>query len=57
MLWQAPKAGMLVFYIGTSPDKVEQADAAFHKAVLDLAAQKLPIKCKFVTRADSGGEA
>ena len=27
------------------------------KEAMRLAAQKLPIKCKFVTRADSGGEA
>jgi large subunit ribosomal protein L16 len=27
------------------------------KEAMRLAAQKLPIKCKFVTRAESGGEA
>lgn len=44
------KPGRVMFEVaGVSEDVAREA--------LRLAAQKLPIKCKFVTRADSGGEA
>lgn len=42
LLWQAPKAGFLAFYIGTSPDKADQALAGFKAVVDDLRAQDLP---------------
>ncbi|WP_461208505.1 M16 family metallopeptidase [Desulfocurvus sp. DL9XJH121] len=40
-LWQAPETGFLAFYIGTYPDKTEQAIAGFKKAVADLHAEPL----------------
>jgi large subunit ribosomal protein L16 len=44
------KPGRVMFEIaGVSEDVAKEA--------MRLAAHKLPIKCKFVTRADSGGEA
>jgi len=44
------KPGRIMFEIaGVTEDVAKEA--------MRLAAQKLPIKCKFVTRADSGGEA
>lgn len=44
------KPGRVMFEIaGVSEDVAKEA--------MRLAAQKLPISCKFVTRADSGGEA
>jgi large subunit ribosomal protein L16 len=44
------KPGRVMFEVaGVSEDVAKEA--------MRLAAQKLPIKCKFVTRADSGGEA
>lgn len=43
------KPGRILFEVaGVSEDVAREA--------MRLAAQKLPIKCKFVTRADSGGE-
>ena len=43
------KPGRIMFEVaGVSEEVVKEA--------MRLAAQKLPIKCKFVTRADSGGE-
>jgi len=42
LLWQAPKAGFLAFYIGTSPDKADQALAGFKEVVDELHAQDLP---------------
>ncbi|MBN2847225.1 MAG: 50S ribosomal protein L16 [Coriobacteriia bacterium] len=43
------KPGRVMFEVaGVSEDVAKEA--------MRLAAQKLPIKCKFVTRADSGGE-
>lgn len=44
------KPGRIMFEIAGVSDEVA-------KEAMRLAAQKLPIKCKFVTRADSGGEA
>lgn len=43
------KPGRIMFEIAGVSDEVA-------KEAMRLAAQKLPIKCKFVTRADSGGE-
>jgi len=37
--------------------EIAGVDADVAKEAMRLAAQKLPIKCKFVTRADAGGEA
>lgn len=42
LLWQAPKAGFLAFYIGTSPDKADQALAGFKAVVEQLHAAPLP---------------
>ncbi|MEW5773398.1 MAG: pitrilysin family protein [Thermodesulfobacteriota bacterium] len=42
LLWQAPKAGFLAFYIGTSPDKADQALAGFQAVVDGLRGQDLP---------------
>jgi zinc protease len=42
LLWQAPKAGFLAFYIGTSPDKADQALAGFKTVVDELHANDLP---------------
>ncbi|MDO9557413.1 MAG: 50S ribosomal protein L16 [Coriobacteriia bacterium] len=44
------KPGRIMFEIAGVSDEVA-------KEAMRLAAQKLPIKCKFVTRADAGGEA
>ncbi len=44
------KPGRVMFEIAGVSEEVA-------KEAMRLAAQKLPIKCKFVTRADSGGEA
>ncbi|MFP4071784.1 MAG: M16 family metallopeptidase [Desulfovibrionales bacterium] len=33
MLWQTPRTGFMAFYIGTSPDKVDQAREGFRKIV------------------------
>ncbi|MES9995688.1 insulinase family protein [Desulfovibrio aminophilus] len=41
-LWQAPKAGFMAFYIGTEPDKLDQARQGFHKVVEALRAAPLP---------------
>jgi large subunit ribosomal protein L16 len=43
------KPGRVMFEIAGVSEEVA-------KEAMRLAAQKLPIKCKFVTRADSGGE-
>ena len=48
-LWQAPEAGFLSFYIGTYPDKTEQAIEGFKQAVADLHAE--PLSAKAVERA------
>ena len=40
--WQAPLAGAIMFYIGTYPDKVEQAHEGFLKVIADLHADLLP---------------
>lgn len=40
--WQLKEAGFLAFYIGTDPDKRDQALAGFRKAAADLAAKPLP---------------
>jgi large subunit ribosomal protein L16 len=44
------KPGRVMFEIAGVSEEVA-------KEAMRLAAQKLPIKCKFVTRAESGGEA
>jgi large subunit ribosomal protein L16 len=44
------KPGRVMFEIAGVSDEVA-------KEAMRLAAHKLPIRCKFVTRADSGGEA
>ncbi|MBN2405126.1 MAG: 50S ribosomal protein L16 [Coriobacteriia bacterium] len=44
------KPGRIMFEIAGVSDEVA-------KEAMRLAAQKLPIKCKFVTRSDAGGEA
>jgi large subunit ribosomal protein L16 len=43
------KPGRVMFEVAGVSEEVA-------KEAMRLAAQKLPIKCKFVTRADSGGE-
>ena len=43
------KPGLIMFEVAGVSEEVA-------KEAMRLAAQKLPIKCKFVTRADSGGE-
>ena len=49
--WVAPvKPGRVMFEVAGVPEDVA-------REALRLAAQKLPIKCKFVARTDSGGEA
>jgi zinc protease len=42
MLWQSPQAGFLAFYIGTSPDKVDQALNGFREVVERLHREPLP---------------
>jgi zinc protease len=42
MLWQSPHAGFLAFYIGTSPDLVDQALDAFREIVERLSREPLP---------------
>ncbi|MDR3319860.1 MAG: insulinase family protein [Desulfovibrio sp.] len=39
-----PKAGFMAFYIGTTPDKLEQAAQGFAQAVADLKTKPLPEK-------------
>ena len=40
--WTAQKAGMLIFYIGTEPDKVEQAKKGFEDVIGDVRSRELP---------------
>lgn len=40
--WTAQQAGMLIFYIGTEPGKVEQAKKGFVEVVNDVCARELP---------------
>ncbi len=40
--WQAPLAGAILFYIGTEPDKMGQAQEGFRKVVEELHATPLP---------------
>lgn len=42
LLWQADEAGILGFYIGTSPEKVEQSMDGFKKVAEDLKKNLLP---------------
>lgn len=42
MPWVSQKAGMLIFYIGTEPDKVEQAKKGFVDVVNSVLANPLP---------------
>lgn len=39
-----PEAGMMAFYIGTTPDKVEKAQKGFAGIIADLKAKPLPAK-------------
>lgn len=48
MLWQSPVTGFLAFYIGTSPDKAEQAQAGFLDAVKHL--QTTPLDAEAIQR-------
>jgi len=41
-LWQAPETGFLAFYIGTTPDKRQQALDGFTRIAGELAAKGLP---------------
>ncbi len=41
-LWQSPKAGFLAFYIGTEPEKVDQAEQGFIDTVNMLRKNALP---------------
>ncbi|NJB68961.1 zinc protease [Desulfobaculum xiamenense] len=41
-LWQAPNTGLMAFYIGTYPDKMEQAMQGFRDTVAALHADTLP---------------
>ncbi|GAB6036645.1 pitrilysin family protein [Fundidesulfovibrio butyratiphilus] len=41
-LWQAPKTGFLALYIGTYPEKAEQARQGFEKVAAELTAKGLP---------------
>ncbi len=43
-LWQAPKTGFMVFYIGTKPEQVKQAMEGFEKTVKMLRKEDLPEK-------------
>ena len=40
--WKTEKTGALMFYIGTEPDKMQQAEDGFRKVIADLQAQPLP---------------
>jgi zinc protease len=42
MLWQSPQAGFVAFYIGTSPDRVDQALDAFREIVERLHSTPMP---------------
>lgn len=42
MLWQTPQTGFIAFYIGTEPDKAEQALKGFDEAIASLQAAELP---------------
>jgi zinc protease len=41
-LWQAPKAGFMAFYIGTDPEKVDQAEEGFKRTIDMLHEAPLP---------------
>lgn len=43
-LWQSPTVGALFFYIGTYPEKMEQALEGFEKVVEDLNNAPLPVE-------------
>lgn len=40
--WKAEKTGALIFYIGTEPDKMQQAEEGFQKVIADLRERLLP---------------
>ena len=42
LMWQAPRTGFFGLYIGTSPDKMEQAEKGFRDAVAELRSLDLP---------------
>jgi large subunit ribosomal protein L16 len=52
-----PEAWVAVVKPGRIMFEVAGVSEEIAKEAMRLAAHKLPIKCKFVTRADSGGEA
>ncbi|GFK92625.1 putative zinc protease [Fundidesulfovibrio magnetotacticus] len=43
-LWQAQETGFLAFYIGTTPEKRQQALDGFDRIARDIAAQPLPLE-------------
>lgn len=49
LLWQAPETGFLAFYIGTYPDKTDEAIKGFEQAVADLHAN--PLSAEEIDRA------
>lgn len=42
LLWQAPKTGFMAFYIGTEPEKLQQAEEGFERTVRMLHDAPLP---------------
>lgn len=42
MNWQSEQAGFMIFYIGTDPDKLDQATRGFRTVVARLQADRLP---------------
>ncbi|MDR3175591.1 MAG: insulinase family protein [Desulfovibrio sp.] len=42
MTWKAARAGAMVFYIGTGPDKMDVAEEGFRRIIAKLAAENLP---------------
>ena len=53
----SPEKWVAVVKPGRIMFEIAGVDEDVAKEAMRLAAQKLPIKCKFVTRAESGGEA
>jgi large subunit ribosomal protein L16 len=53
----SPEKWVAVVKPGRVMFEIAGVDQDVAKEAMRLAAQKLPIKCKFVTRAESGGEA
>jgi len=40
--WRAVNAGLLIFYIGTEPDKMQQAEEGFRRVIANLREEVLP---------------